>query len=107
MEAITIHPKDREQFIVIEAFLNALKIPFEKVKEKSPYNPEFVKRILQGDEDRKEGKGRKFTIEELKIYGNNLSTKSRGRFTILDKNRESICSKKDCSTHFSHYTKTF
>jgi hypothetical protein len=65
MEAITIHPKDEEQFSVVEAFLNALKVPFEKSNEESPYNPEFVKKILQGDKDIKEGKGRKITIEEL------------------------------------------
>ena len=65
MEAITIHPKDEEQFSVVEAFLNALKVPFEKSNEESPYNPEFVKKILQGDKDIKEGKGRKITMEEL------------------------------------------
>ena len=37
MEAITIHPKDEEQFSVVEAFLNALKVPFEKSNEESPY----------------------------------------------------------------------
>ncbi|MEO5649527.1 MAG: DUF2683 family protein [Ginsengibacter sp.] len=65
MEAITIHPKDKEQFTIVEAFLNALKVPFEKSKEESPYNPEFVKKILQGDKDIKEGTGRKITIDEL------------------------------------------
>lgn len=59
------NPKDKEQTIVIEAFLNALKVPFERSKDKSPYNPDFVKKILQGDQDRKEGKGKKFTIKEL------------------------------------------
>ena len=65
MEAITIHPKDKEQFTVIEAFLKALKIPFEKSKDESPYNPEFVKKILQGDKDLEEGKGRRVTMDEL------------------------------------------
>ena len=49
----------------MEAILNALKVPFEKSKEESPYNPEFVKKILQGDKDIKEGTGRKITIDEL------------------------------------------
>ncbi len=65
METIIIHPKDKDQFTIIEAFLKALKIPFEKAKKESPYNPEFVKKILQGDKDLKEGKGRKITIDEL------------------------------------------
>ena len=29
------------------------------------YNPEFVKKILQGDKDFKAGKGKKITVEEL------------------------------------------
>ena len=65
METITVHPKNKEQFTVIEAFLKALKVPFEKDKRESPYNPEFVEKILQGDKDMKEGKGKKVTIEEL------------------------------------------
>jgi hypothetical protein len=63
MEAITIRPKNKQQLTVIEAFLKALKVPFEKAQ--SPYNPEFVKKILQGDKDLKEGKGKKITIDEL------------------------------------------
>lgn len=65
MEAITIHPKNKKQVELIEEFLKKIKVPFEKDKDESPYNPEFVKKILQGDKDLKEGKGRKVTIEEL------------------------------------------
>ena len=38
----------------------------KETKEKNPYNSEFVKKILQGDKDLKEGKGRKISIAELK-----------------------------------------
>ena len=65
MEAITARPKNKKQVALIESFFNDLKAPFEKTKDKSPYNPEFVQKILQGDNDLKEGKGRKVTIEEL------------------------------------------
>ena len=65
MEAITIHPKNKKQVELIEEFLRKIKVPFEKDKDESPYNPEFVKKILQGDKDLEEGKGRKVTIEEL------------------------------------------
>ena len=41
------------------------KIKFELSKEQSPYKPEFVKKIEQGDKDLKNGKGRKVSIEEL------------------------------------------
>lgn len=30
-----------------------------------PYNPEFVKKVVQGDKDLKDGKGRKVTVKEL------------------------------------------
>ncbi|WP_296146444.1 DUF2683 family protein [uncultured Flavobacterium sp.] len=35
----------------------------EKVEK--PYNPEFVKKILEGEKEIKEGKGIKMTMEEL------------------------------------------
>ncbi len=66
METLTVHPQDKDQLTAVEAVLKALKVPFEKAKEeKSPYNPEFVKKIKQGDKDLKEGKGRKVTLDEL------------------------------------------
>lgn len=65
MEAITIRPKNKRQLTIIEDFLKKLKIPFEKIEDESPYDPEFVKKIMQGDKDIKEGKGRKVSMEEL------------------------------------------
>ena len=38
MEAITIHPKNKEQLNAIQIILNAMKVPFEKSK--------VVKKIL-------------------------------------------------------------
>lgn len=52
MEAIIIHPKNKEQSILFEQLARTLKISFEKVKKsKSSYDPEFVKKIKQSDED--------------------------------------------------------
>jgi len=53
------HPKDKAQATAVKAFFKALKVPFETEPEsnESPYNPEFVAKILQGDEDFKAGKG--------------------------------------------------
>lgn len=67
METINIkaHTKDASQIEAIKAFMKALKIKFELTKEQSSYNPEFVKKIRQGDEDLKNGKGRTVTLEEL------------------------------------------
>jgi hypothetical protein len=70
MEAINIKAftEDVSQIEALKAFMKALKIKFELSKEtKSTYNPEFVKKIRQGDEDLKNGKGKKMTIEELAL----------------------------------------
>ena len=76
METITItaHTANNTQIVAIKAFMKALKIKFEVSKEKakeatdeteSPYDPEFVKKILNGDKQRAEGKSRIVTLEEL------------------------------------------
>ncbi len=51
MEALTIHPKNKEQLVAIKSVLKALKIPFEK--KESPYDPEFVYIIRNSENDRK------------------------------------------------------
>jgi len=43
--------------------MKVLKIEFET--EESPYNPEFVKEILQARKDIKNGKGVKIAVEDL------------------------------------------
>ncbi|GGE66972.1 hypothetical protein EV200_10874 [Pedobacter psychrotolerans] len=63
METLTLHPKNKEQLNALKAFAKALKIDFET--EESPYNPEFVKNILQAREDIKNGKGVKIAVEDL------------------------------------------
>lgn len=50
MEALTIHPQNKEQLEAIKSVLKALKIPFDK--KESPYNPEFVKMVLEADKER-------------------------------------------------------
>jgi hypothetical protein len=62
---ITAHMNDASQIEALKAFMKALKIKFELSKDESPYNHEFVKKIKQGDEDLKSGKGRSVKIEEL------------------------------------------
>ena len=62
---ITIHTESIEQEDALKAFAKALKIKFEVAKE-SPYDPEFVEKILKGDKDIAEGRGIKMTVEELK-----------------------------------------
>ena len=49
----------------LKAIMKALKIEFELSKEENPYNPEFVEKIQQGDEDLKNAEGQAVTFEEL------------------------------------------
>ncbi len=65
MEAILIHPKNKQQLEAIKAFASALKIDFETVQSASEYHPEFVQKILKGREDIKKGKGVKIPVEDL------------------------------------------
>ena len=66
METINIkaQTENLSQIEAIKAFMKALKIKFELTKEK-PYNPEFVRKIEQGDKDFRSGKGRKISVKEL------------------------------------------
>jgi hypothetical protein len=63
METLILRPKTKEQLSALKAIAKALKVEFET--EKSAYNPEFVKKVLQGREDVKNGKGVKIAIEDL------------------------------------------
>ncbi|WP_026903745.1 DUF2683 family protein [Pedobacter glucosidilyticus] len=65
METLIVHPENKEQLAAIKAFMKALKISFEKKSEESPYNPEFVQKILAGRDDIKNGKGVKINPEDL------------------------------------------
>ena len=44
----------------------AKSLGFEIEKDSKPYNPEFVKEILEAAKEVKEGKGIRMTMEELK-----------------------------------------
>jgi hypothetical protein len=50
METLTIHPENSDQLEAVKAVLKALKIPFER--QESPYDNEFVKKILDAEKDR-------------------------------------------------------
>jgi hypothetical protein len=48
MEALTIHPQNKEQLEAIKSVLKALNIPFNK--KESPYNTSFVKKIQEAEQ---------------------------------------------------------
>ena len=54
-DIIIAHPNSGDKIEALKAILKALKIKFEVTKE-AAYNPDFVAKILQGDEDFKNGK---------------------------------------------------
>ena len=55
METLIIHTDDLGKSKAVKAFLKALNIDFEAKKD-SPYDPEFVKKIQESEQDKKAGK---------------------------------------------------
>ena len=53
----------KKDFPVLKSLAKSLG--FEIVEEEKPYNPEFVKEILEAREELKQGKGIKMTLEEI------------------------------------------
>lgn len=60
---IIAHPNE-DKLESLKAFLKALKIKFE-VSKGNLYNDDFVKMIQKGDEDIKNGKGKKISLDEI------------------------------------------
>lgn len=69
MEVITIHPDNNDQLEAIKAVLKALKIPFSK--NKSPYHPEFIKKVHEAEKDT-EGTIVLNSLKEIDHYFKNL-----------------------------------
>jgi hypothetical protein len=53
----------KKDFPVLKSLAKSLV--FEIEKEEKPYNPEFVKEILEAEQSIKEGKGVKIKLEDL------------------------------------------
>ncbi|NMH25851.1 DUF2683 family protein [Flavobacterium solisilvae] len=54
----------KKDFPVLKSLAKSLG--FEIVEKEKPYNPEFVKEILEAEKSIKEGRGTKITMEELR-----------------------------------------
>ena len=54
----------KKDFPVLKSLAKSLG--FEIIKEENPYNPEFVKEILEAEQSIKDGKGIKMTMEEIR-----------------------------------------
>lgn len=65
---ITAYTEDASQIEAIKAVFKAFKIKYKISKTpetESPYNPEFVNMIKEGEKDLKDGKGIKVDLDEL------------------------------------------
>lgn len=62
----TAYTDDASQIEAIKAFMKALKIKFKLSKEESPYNPEFVEKVLESRQQVKDGKVTRIKKENLK-----------------------------------------
>ncbi|MFD2288451.1 hypothetical protein GJU39_04130 [Pedobacter petrophilus] len=64
METLIAHPKNEEEAIALKAVMKVLKIDFET--ENSPYNREFVEKILSSEKARKSEKpGLKINVQDM------------------------------------------
>jgi NH3-dependent NAD+ synthetase len=61
------HPETNEQLSALKAVLKALKIKFE-TSEKSPYDPEFVEKILESQKQARQGNVTRVKKENLKAF---------------------------------------
>ena len=66
MTILTVKPRNKKELLMVEKVLEALKVKFVPTEEEdTPYSTEFVKSILQGDEDYKNGKCVTIALEDL------------------------------------------
>ncbi len=66
METLIIQTEG-ENLAQVKAYLNKLRVPFTVQEEEPPYNPDFVAKIRESEEDYKNGKFSRVTsTEELK-----------------------------------------
>ncbi|WP_432672325.1 DUF2683 family protein [Flavobacterium sp. SM2513] len=61
---ITLKNVKKKDLPIFESLAKSLGFEITK-KEDKPYNPEFVKKILDGEKEIKEGKGITMTMDEL------------------------------------------
>lgn len=68
MKTLIIHTED-DKVQIIKDFLNSIKVKFEtKIttkEEDSPYDPEFVAKIRQSEEDYKNGKIHRINLDDI------------------------------------------
>jgi hypothetical protein len=67
METLIVHPRSKEQLAALKGIMKALKVEFTTEKStEGPYNPEFVAKMKQSEDDIKAGRTTK--IEPADIW---------------------------------------
>lgn len=64
MEAIILYPKNKTQLSLLKKLAKEMGMLFETKEEETPYNPEFVNRILNKRKD-----GNFTTIDTTDVWG--------------------------------------
>jgi len=63
MNYLIVHPDSQDKLTAVKAVLKALNVDFNEAD--APYNPEFVAKIAEGEEDIKAGRTVKVTLDDL------------------------------------------
>jgi len=63
METITIKPKNKKDLKIILDLAKHLKA--EVYRQDSPYDPEFVEKIMEGEKQFQKGEGVRMNLEDL------------------------------------------
>ena len=63
METVIAKPANRQQLAALKAIMKALKVDF--TTEKSPYNPEFIAKVIRAEEQIKSVKYRTVSPSDI------------------------------------------
>jgi hypothetical protein len=65
MTTLTVKPRNKKELLIVEKFLEAIKVKYIPNDENDVYSTEFVESVLQSREDYKKGKGVKIALKDL------------------------------------------
>ncbi|QPH37687.1 DUF2683 family protein [Pedobacter endophyticus] len=65
METLIVQPKTQKQLQAVKAVLKALDVSFKKTAEESSYNPKFVSKIRESEQNYKDGNFKIIKVEDL------------------------------------------
>ena len=63
MTYLIVHPNSNDKLTAIKAVLKALDVDFDEAG--TPYNPDFVSKMKEGEEDIKAGRTVKVSLDNL------------------------------------------